>query len=178
MNKQVMAAMFAILSLVTADVACAADKSAKPAGILAINHLGIASADIEKSLKFYRDLMGMEVQDDARFEGEIYDNLFAVKGARGRVVALKLGQVVLELFDFEQPRTKAEGAVPPVWKRGINHISFQVADVQKEYERLKAAGITFHCPPQHKGGAAATYGRDPDGNIFELLQLPSEPNVP
>jgi hypothetical protein len=33
-------------------------------------------------------------------------------------------------------------------------------------------GAVFHCPPQDFGGAVkATYGRDPDGNVFELQQI-------
>jgi hypothetical protein len=46
-----------------------------------------------------------------------------------------------------------------------------VVDVDAEYERLKAAGMTFHCPPQGMSGIRATYGRDPDGNVIELLEI-------
>jgi extradiol dioxygenase family protein len=48
-----------------------------------------------------------------------------------------------------------------------------------EYERLERAGVAFHCPPQslvdEKLGESVlvTYGRDPDGNIFELMQVGS-----
>jgi hypothetical protein len=47
-----------------------------------------------------------------------------------------------------------------------------VTDIDAEYERLKAAGMVFHCPPQAAGkGFRATYGRDPDGNVVELLEV-------
>ncbi len=50
---------------------------------------------------------------------------------------------------------------------------FVVDDCQADYERLVAAGMDFHCPPMGGGtGAKLTYGRDPDGNIIELLELP------
>ena len=32
--------------------------------------------------------------------------------------------------------------------------------------------MIFHCPPQEvEGGIRATYGRDPDGNVVELLEV-------
>ena len=55
---------------------------------------------------------------------------------------------------------------------GITHLCLQVEDIDGEYERLKAAGMTFHCAPQKAGkGLRATYGRDPDGNVVELLEV-------
>lgn len=70
---------------------------------------------------------------------------------------------------WEQPFQTAKR---PVCDHGITHFCLQVKDVRGEYARLKAAGILFHCPPQEFAGeAVVTYGRDPDGNVFELLQL-------
>ena len=39
-----------------------------------------------------------------------------------------------------------------------------------EYDRLVAAGMRFHCLPVTMGRQRATYGRDPDGNVVELLE--------
>ena len=39
-------------------------------------------------------------------------------------------------------------------------------------KRLMEAGVSFHCPPiDFSGIAKATYGRDPDGNVFELREI-------
>jgi catechol 2,3-dioxygenase-like lactoylglutathione lyase family enzyme len=59
----------------------------------------------------------------------------------------------------------------PVCDHGITHICLDVVDIDTEYERLRAAGMTFHCPPQGVGALRATYGRDPDGNVVELLEV-------
>lgn len=178
MNRTALAAILKVFSVVIA-LSCHSlsatgtqESSIRDgAAIAAIHHIGIATGNIDRSLKFYRDLMGMEVKYDGPFEGELYDNVFATTGARGRVVSLVLGEVTLELIQFERPRGKTHYPERSAWDHGINHISFLVSDVQKEYARLMAAGIRFHCPPQTQGNATATYGRDPDGNIFELLQL-------
>ncbi len=63
-------------------------------------------------------------------------------------------------------------------EHGITHICLDVTDVDAEYERLQAAGVTFHCPPQEFAGVSkVTYARDPDGNVIELQEIlqPSSP---
>jgi catechol 2,3-dioxygenase-like lactoylglutathione lyase family enzyme len=55
--------------------------------------------------------------------------------------------------------------------QGITHFCFRVDDVEAAHARLEAAGDRFHCEPLTFGSRAiATYARDPDGNVFELLQ--------
>ena len=44
------------------------------------------------------------------------------------------------------------------------------AEPKPSYERLKGLGMHFHCPPG-EGTLRATYGRDCDGNVVELLQI-------
>ena len=50
-------------------------------------------------------------------------------------------------------------------------------DIFAEYERLRQAGVAFHTEPQSVGLFRSTYGRDPDGNIFELQEV-MDPNHP
>ena len=48
-------------------------------------------------------------------------------------------------------------------------LTFEVADVDAEYERLKALNVEFVKPPQtHPWGARAFWFRDPDGNIVDF----------
>ena len=54
---------------------------------------------------------------------------------------------------------------------GLTHVAFDVVDIFAEYERLKKAGVKFHTEPQVVGTFRATYGRDADGNIFELQEV-------
>ena len=46
-----------------------------------------------------------------------------------------------------------------------------------EYDRLLKNGVEFHSPPQNFGQVKATYGRDCDGNVFELQEI-IDPNHP
>jgi catechol 2,3-dioxygenase-like lactoylglutathione lyase family enzyme len=137
-----------------------------------LNHIGMSVSNLERSLTFYRELFGMEVVIHKPFEGQVHENIIGLPGARGRVALLRLGTLQLELFEFDYPLAKPGDPNRPACDHGITHFCIQVRDIHGEYERLKTAGVRFHCPPQtYQGRVIATYGRDPDGNIFELLEL-------
>lgn len=137
-----------------------------------ILHVGISVSSLERSLAFYRDLFGMEVLIDKPFAGEVHENIIGLPGTHGNVAILKRGSLQLELFEFHHPTPKPGDANRPACDHGITHFCMQVTDIEGEYARLEAAGVRFHCPPQYyQGKAIATYGRDPDGNIFELLEV-------
>lgn len=149
---------------------------AEPPTIKAIDHVGLSTADIARSIHFYRDLLGMELTEQEEVENNpLYDHIFALKNVKAKSAMLRLGTMQIELFEFERPRGKAPDLSQPVNNPRIYHICFEVSDIQKEYERLKAAGVPFHYPPQDFGIGEAVYGRDPDGNVFELVQWAQKP---
>ena len=141
--------------------------------IRGIHHAAISTPDIERALKFYRDLLGLAVIFETKWEigTESADQITGLKDSAARVAMLKAGNACIELFEYSAPIPKASEPMRPVCDHGVTHICLDVADIDKEYERLKAAGMTFHCPPQGLGALRATYGRDPDGNVVELLEV-------
>jgi catechol 2,3-dioxygenase-like lactoylglutathione lyase family enzyme len=135
------------------------------------SHVGISVANLERSMVFYRDLLGMKVVEEVTFKGEKYEAILGLKGARGRIAILKSGTLAVELFEFVEPVPKASDSARPVCDHGITHLAIEVDDIAALYARLKAAGVGFHCPPLHfPECATATYARDPDGNVVEMLQ--------
>lgn len=84
---------------------------------------------------------------------------------------LKIGGTFLEVFQFSSPDPLSQSGNRPVNNHGITHICLEVEDIQGEYERLKAAGMPFNCPPQSQEGSSMVYGRDPDGNVVELIEF-------
>jgi catechol 2,3-dioxygenase-like lactoylglutathione lyase family enzyme len=140
--------------------------------IKGLNHVGISVEDLERSVVFYRDLLGMQVVVRTTFEGEHYERILQLKGAKGSVALLRRENFQVELFEFAEPTPRRAAPTYPVCDHRITHFCLEVSDLDGEYARLKAAGVSFHCPPlQFFGGAKATYGRDPDGNVFELLEM-------
>ena len=79
-----------------------------------------------------------------------------------------------------QPLPEAEDVADPARPRsvvdhGLTHICLNVTDVAAECARLSAAGMRLHTQPISIGlPITGTYGRDPDGNIIELLEVLDE----
>jgi catechol 2,3-dioxygenase-like lactoylglutathione lyase family enzyme len=139
--------------------------------IKAFYHVGISVESLERAMHFYRDLLEMQVLAEDSFEGEDYERILALKGASGKVALLRAGSFQLELFEYSNPKPHEGNRNRPVCDFGITHFCVEVDDIEAAYRRLSAAGVMFHCAPIDFGGEAkATYGRDPDGNVFEMVE--------
>jgi catechol 2,3-dioxygenase-like lactoylglutathione lyase family enzyme len=148
-------------------------RNVQPLMIDGIDHVGISVSSLDRALAFYRDILGMRVVAEGALD-ERHDAITNLTGVRCKGVMLRIGSLRLELFEFANPRPRPGDRNRPVCDHGITHIAIRVNDIEREYERLAAAGVAFHCPPQRfPSGNKATYGRDPDGNVFELLEPPS-----
>jgi len=142
--------------------------------IQGIHHTAISTGDFDRALRFYCDLLGFkEVWSSSwRVGSEVVDRIVGLRGSSGRVAMLTAGNACVELFQYATPQPKQSEPQRPVCDHGITHLCLQVTDIDAEYARLSAAGMQFHCPPQNAGGGMrATYGRDPDGNVVELLEV-------
>jgi catechol 2,3-dioxygenase-like lactoylglutathione lyase family enzyme len=103
---------------------------------------------------------------------EVADKITGLERSSARAVMLHAGNALIELFQYESPSPRPGDPERPVSAHGITHVCLDVEDLDAEYERLKAAGMQFHCPPQDLGvGIKTTYGRDPDGNVIELQEI-------
>lgn len=135
------------------------------------NHVGISVSDIERSIAFYRDMFGMEqLCDIFPFGGPDYEAIMDIPGVSGRMCMIGKGALNLELFEFAEARPKDPDHA--VSDRGISHFGFEVDDIAAAYARLEAAGTRIHSPviTFNQGSMKAAYCRDPDGNVFELLE--------
>jgi len=137
------------------------------------HHAAISTPDLERSVRFYRELFGCTVVREFGWPAGIpeADALTGLQNSAARAVMLKLGDSYLEIFEFSSPAPKPGNPDRPACDHGITHICLEVRDSRAEYARLEAAGMRFHAPPQAQDGGFVTYGRDPDGNIVELLEF-------
>ena len=112
------------------------------------------------------------IEEPVEFHGPVYEQILGLKGVRGRAAVMQKNTLQLELFEFVSPEPKRKDARYPVNDHGLSHFCVEVADIHAIYQRMLGAGVIFHCPPlSFFGQALATYARDPDGNVFELLEL-------
>ncbi len=78
------------------------------------------------------------------------------------------GETSLAIFSIAGMEEMAPGSMRNAGYGSVT-IGFQVADIDAEYERLKALGVDFVKPLQtHPWGARAFWFRDPDGNIVDF----------
>ncbi len=141
--------------------------------ILATRHVGIVVQDIERSLRFWRDVMGLEVTIDFREQGEFIDTVQALSDVDLRMVKLKApdGSMIELLKDDAHP-TPGPGR-NRLCDTGIRHLAFTVADVEASWRALDGAGCATLGEPvtAPDGKARLFFARDPEGNLMEIVQV-------
>ncbi len=138
-----------------------------------IRHTGIVVTDMERSLKFYRDLLGLQPVIDFTEESEYMDTLCALKGVRLRMVKLVAedGGMIELLQYLSHPRQRPEGNT--LCEIGPTHVAFTVDDVDEVFSDWSAKGITCTGQPQMSpdGKAKLFFCQDPDGTFLEIVEV-------
>jgi catechol 2,3-dioxygenase-like lactoylglutathione lyase family enzyme len=123
-----------------------------------LSYVGIRVTNLERSLKFYRDLFGLEEVtrgDNSKFGSGVFVLLRDVKsGAK------------LELNWYPEG---SRYDTPYIVGEGLDHIAFCVDNIETKFKELVAKGATatdFGPKPPR----SYCYVKDPDGNWIELYQ--------
>lgn len=137
-----------------------------------VRHMGIVVSDMEKSLKFYRDLLGLKVKSLVDEEGEFLDNMLAHENVKNKVAKLyaKNGNALVELIDSKSYGNKKDRDFFTI---GASHFALTVDDLDETYDYLIKNGVKFTAPPQQSpdGFAKVTFCEDPDGTLIELVEV-------
>jgi catechol 2,3-dioxygenase-like lactoylglutathione lyase family enzyme len=142
--------------------------------ILGFHHVGISTGNLDRSVAFYSSLFGFEPVFDFEWPAgvEMFDRMMRLRDTAARVAMLRLGASFLEIFEFSSPRPPPQDPDRPVSDYGFNHICIAVDDAAAECRRLAGLGLQLHCPPIKSNlPVTGTYGRDPDGNVIEILEI-------
>jgi glyoxylase I family protein len=141
--------------------------------IKGFHHAAISTPDLQRCIDFYTNTIGGEVAWTFGWPAGTpeADQVTDLQNSAADAAMLKIGDTFLEVFQFTSPPPQQQDETRPVNKHGITHICLEVADIHGEYERLQAAGMVFNCPPQTQDGSSMVYGRDPDGNVVELIEF-------
>ena len=137
-----------------------------------VRHIGIVVNDMDVSLKFYKDLLGLKIKSLAEEEGEFLDNMLAHKNVKNKVAKLYAGNgnALVELIDSKSFANKKNRNFFTI---GASHFAFTVDNLQETYEYLLENGVKFTAPPQltPDGYAKVTFCEDPDGTPIELVEV-------
>ena len=118
--------------------------------VTALHHASLVVSDTEVSLKFYRDLLGLEVDDGRPDLGH--------PGAW-----LNIGASQIHLLELPNP-DPVEGR--PEHGGRDRHVALTVEGFDAVIERLEASGMEY---TRSRSGRKAAFCRDPDGNAIELI---------
>jgi len=139
--------------------------------VLDFSHVCISVSDMERSLAFYRDVLGLEPIFDVALDGDGMAAATGEVGAHGRMVGCKVpgSGVTLELLCFGHARAASRGTGRGT---GYTNISLSVDDLDASYDALVAAGATPLQKPFVVGGVRMFFVADPDGTPIEVISFP------
>ena len=150
---------------------------------IAADHTGITVSNLERSLAFWRDVLGFDLSHTAHQKGELAKEITGVEGAEIKLAVLKApGGHKVELLQYLAPPDRKCVDLRPC-DLGFVHVALLIDDLDAVLERIAASGWNAAGKPQTltKGpnaGKRVVYVRDPDGTTIEFMQPPIRSSKP
>ena len=120
-----------------------------------IDHVEIIPSDIEKSIKFYTEVLGFKLKERFKVESPPLEE----------VAFLQLGDTMLEFLKVKNPTPVSEQ-----WQIGYKRMALEVANMDKALVYLASKGIKPIWGPVDLGKSKRAEVKDPDGLSIELRQ--------
>jgi glyoxylase I family protein len=152
--------------------------SKKPFRIISADHTGITVSHLDRSLAFWRDVLGFTLSHTAHQKGELAQEITGVKGAEIKLAVLKApGGHKIELLEYLAPADRKQHVDLKPCDVGSVHVALIVDDLDAVLQRTAAAGWKAAGKPQvlksgPNAGKRVVYVRDPDGTTIEFMQPP------
>ena len=131
-----------------------------------IYHVGLTVSDLDRSIAFYRDILGLEVQGEIFMAGEETDRLFRMKDTKAPPIEL------IQFVDNKVKKVKGN-----LFTTSISEVCFYTDDIERVYNSLIENHVECLSEPQYfdfraneLGESKAFYFRDPDGIVLEMMQ--------
>ena len=149
----------------------------RPFRIIAADHTGITVSNLERSLAFWRDVLGFEFSHSAHQTGERPEQITGVKGAELKLAVLKTPSGhKIELLQYFAPADRRNVDLRPC-DVGHVHVALTVDDLDAVLKKIAESGWQAAGEPQTlttgpNTGKRVVYVRGPDGTTIEFMQMP------
>lgn len=149
--------------------------------VVRADHTGFTVSNIERSLEFWRDVLGFEFSHRAHQKGERAEQITGVPGAEILLAVLKAPGHKIELLEYLAPADRKQQNQARPCDLGFVHVALVVDDLDAVLERIAASGWKAAGKPQTltvgpNAGKRVIYVRDPDGTTIEFMQMPATEN--
>lgn len=140
--------------------------------IAGVNHMSFTVSDLDASVKFYRDVLGLKVLDVSARDSKFSQKVTGIEKAKLRIAYLSGNNCSLELVQYLSPKgKKLDTATCNV---GSAHICFNVKNFRKFIGKLKKNKVRLANEPQMvpagpNRGKLVVYAKDPDSNNLEFI---------
>lgn len=146
-------------------------------------HIGLTVSNLEESIDFYENTLGLNLQGQMLMKGESTDKLFNIQDCKVKVAYLNGSKEIntppIELLEFS-PESEIDKEII-LNKTSISEVCFGVEDIYSIYKRLLDKDVKFLSEPQFfdlreqgYGKSKAVYFKDPDGINLELIETIKE----
>lgn len=147
----------------------------RPAELEGVSHFGIQVRDLERSVHFYGELLGLELVTRWVRDQEYIGDLVGYPGVELHVAVFRMpcSDAFLEILEYRNvERTPVD---PATANPGTAHFCLYVHDLDALYDRLLEHDVRFVSPVKSPNvgpnrGGKAVYMLDPDGIRVELLE--------
>jgi glyoxylase I family protein len=143
--------------------------------IIAADHTGITVSNLERSLAFWRDVLGFELSHRAHQTGDLAREITGVAGAEISIAVVKAPGHKIELLEYLAPPDRKQQVDLRPCDVGHVHVALTVDDLDAVLSTIAASGWNAVGKPQTlqtgpNAGKRVVYVRDPDGTTIEFMQ--------
>jgi len=145
--------------------------------ISSIRHVAFVVKDLENSLEFYSNTLGLKVYRRCAETGDFIDSLTGIKNVKLEWVKLIIPKGgLIELLQYhshpDPDSINGKSRPSPSNNMGCSHVALTVQDLDELYTNLIDKGYTCKSEPLLAPGGKAKilYCHDPDGAILELIE--------
>ena len=139
--------------------------------ITGMNHTGFVVRDLDRSMAFYRDVVGLQVVASRERQGAPISHLIGYDDVHLKAHLLSAGgDHVLELIQYVHPMG-TERHSEERNNLGAAHLAFNVRDIDSTFAQLVSRGARgLNLPAEVAPGRRVCYMQDPDRNWIELIE--------